>query len=146
MIQDPNSSSFIPFLKNLVDQDRLIFEQIDIGKREPADIAYSNHWIIYLDTNEVRPVLIVARSYNTWAELRSPEYLVGDFSKSIGKQAERIRNSPDGTEKIAKDKLKKFRRDMVLRTERALLQREKILEKSREVLSYLIISSPVEST
>lgn len=147
VIQRPNSSSFISFLKNLVDQDRLIFEQIDIGKKEPADIAYFMRWIIYLDTNPQHAILIVARSYNSWAELLSPDYLVGDFSKSIGKQAERARNSPDCKAKpIAKGKIKKFNRDMALRVERAFLQRERIIQESREILSYLLNSSPVEST
>lgn len=146
MIQGHNSASLIPFLKDLIERDRLIFEEYDTGKKIKASVAYSNHLIIFVDTGAKPPILIIARSYNFWAELLSPDYPVGNLSFTIAKQDERLRNSPDGREKIAKDKLKKFRRDMVLRAERELLQREKILEESREILSYLLNSSPVEGT
>lgn len=147
MFQHPNSSSFIPFLKNLVDQDRLIFEEYDLSKRMKADIAYFSPWIICLDTDAPQPILTIAKSYHSWAELQSPDYPVGQLSLSIAKQYERGRSSSNWESRpIAKDKLRKFSRDKILRLKRELLQREKILKESREILSYLINSSPIEDT
>ena len=133
---NPNiGPEFVQRLISLTDQDKLVWQEHNFGKKQDSSIAYFNPWMFCLDTGGRHPVLQVAMDFNFFTELEGLEYNLSALDLAISRQCRRSKMARQPlAESIAEEKIKKFGRDKLLHERKENRRRLKILAECSRTL------------